>query len=373
MNTNAKISLFKPFEKGKPQIPVCEMTIHQFYENSIDSDYIDEIAALRAEQDEDRRTNLKRKLPAVTISGTFSRAFNRDIVEHSGFICLDFDGKHNPSVKSWEGLRNEMGKVPQVLLAALSVSGKGVLAIVPISNPERHISHFKSLERDFLQMGLVVDTACKNVSRLRYITSDPQAYWNPKAKVYTKLFEEPKMPKEPVNYECSGTDDLDLLIDAIAKSGKDITATGDKKSEYRNWLNVGVALYAELGAGGRNAYHAISQNYSGYCRDATDKMFDNIAKNGYREAKAGTIFYLADQAGVKIPRQVKCYLVPFTGLEDYSQKALRIAQEEKSYFIPKAAVMERAEGGLYLPEWFLKEEVLLRFIESNSKNFVINQ
>lgn len=373
MNINAKISLYKPFKKGEPNLPVNEITIEEFCGAVMQDQYVcDQITAIRNEANENKRTKLKRGLPTVTISGTFTQAKNNCLKQHSGFICLDFDGKHNTSVRCWDGLRNELEKVPQILFAALSVSGNGVFAIIPISNPEQHTAHFFSLERDFRRMGLTLDTSCKNVARLRYISHDPEAYWNPKAKVYKKIFEEPKLPKEPVNYEYSGTDELEMLIDAIVKSGKDITYSGDAETHYNNWLTVGVALYAEMGAGGRNAYHAISQHYADYNSGATDKMFDNIANNGYKDAKAGTIFYLAKQAGVKIPRRVKCYLVPFAGIEDYSQKALRIAQDNEPFFIPKKIVMERIEGGLYLPEWFFKEEVMLKYVQNDSKIFEVN-
>ena len=368
MNINAKISLYKPFESGKPNVPVNQITIENFCGAVMHDQYVcDQITAIRNEPNEDKQKELKRHLPTVTISGTFTQAKNDCLLQHSGFICLDVDQKENPRVRSFEGLRNEMESMPQVLFAALSVRGNGLMVIIPISNPTQHVAHYLSLERDFKRMGLVLDKSCKNVARLRYISHDPEAYYNPKARVYTKIFEEPKLPKEPAFYTSDTSTDLGRLVDAIAKSGKDITHTGDAKAEYENWLLVGTALYKELGEAGREAYHAISQHYRKYNRDATDKQFDAIVRNGYTNANAGSIFYLAQQAGIAIPYTIKYYYVPHNGIEEYSNKSLRIRQDKRLFFIPKKAVLEEVTGGLWLPEWFLQEEVMLKCEPTNYK------
>ena len=122
MNINAKISLYKPFENGKPNVPVNEITIEQFCGAVMQDQYVcDQITAIRNEPNEEKQKELKRHLPTVTISGTFTQAKNDCLLQHSGFICLDVDQKENPRVRSFEGLRNEMESMPQVLFAALSV------------------------------------------------------------------------------------------------------------------------------------------------------------------------------------------------------------------------------------------------------------
>ena len=47
---------------------------------------------IRTETDKSRRNELKKSLPAICFSGKFSKRADGSILEHSGFICIDFDG-----------------------------------------------------------------------------------------------------------------------------------------------------------------------------------------------------------------------------------------------------------------------------------------
>ena len=42
--------------------------------------------------DKSQRNELKKNLPAICFSGKFSKRNSDSIVEHSGLLCLDFDG-----------------------------------------------------------------------------------------------------------------------------------------------------------------------------------------------------------------------------------------------------------------------------------------
>jgi hypothetical protein len=179
MNTQAKISLFRSYTDATP---VCELTIFQFYENVVDCDYWEEVAQVRAGD-----KSVKKQLPGVTISGTFTNRGNSFLKRHSGFIAIDLDASDNPNITDWAVLRDTLGAWDDVLMAALSVSGRGVFLIIPIAYPSRHREHYKALEKDFKELGLVTDKQCKDLSRLRGISSDPQATWNPKAKPYQKV------------------------------------------------------------------------------------------------------------------------------------------------------------------------------------------
>ena len=52
----------------------------------------DLIAEIRGEDDKNKRNDLKKKLPAICFSGKFNKRKDTSIIEHSGIICLDFDG-----------------------------------------------------------------------------------------------------------------------------------------------------------------------------------------------------------------------------------------------------------------------------------------
>ena len=50
------------------------------------------VKKIRAEKDKENRNILKQKLPAICFSGKFSKRADNALQEHSGYICLDFDG-----------------------------------------------------------------------------------------------------------------------------------------------------------------------------------------------------------------------------------------------------------------------------------------
>ena len=50
------------------------------------------VKKIRAEKNKENRNILKQKLPAVCFSGTFNKRADSSLQEHSGLICLDFDG-----------------------------------------------------------------------------------------------------------------------------------------------------------------------------------------------------------------------------------------------------------------------------------------
>ena len=52
----------------------------------------DIVLAIRKEKDKEKRNELKKQLPAICFSGVFSNRSVAGLKEHSGYICLDFDG-----------------------------------------------------------------------------------------------------------------------------------------------------------------------------------------------------------------------------------------------------------------------------------------
>ena len=52
----------------------------------------DLVKKIRAEKNKPERNELKKQLPAICFSGTFNKRADNSLIEHSGLICLDFDG-----------------------------------------------------------------------------------------------------------------------------------------------------------------------------------------------------------------------------------------------------------------------------------------
>ena len=87
------------------------------------------------------------------------------------------------------------------------------------------------------------------------------------------------------------------LISQLQATHTDIT------SGYTEWLKVGFAIASEFGEAGRRYFHDISALYTGYDATECDKKYDECLKSDNGRTNISTLFYLAEQQGVKLPHQ----------------------------------------------------------------------
>ena len=87
------------------------------------------------------------------------------------------------------------------------------------------------------------------------------------------------------------------LIAQLQATRTDIT------SGYTEWLKVGFAIASEFGEAGRRYFHDISALYIGYDATECDKKYDECLKSDNGRTNISTLFYLAEQQGVKLPHQ----------------------------------------------------------------------
>ena len=157
----------------------------QSSENLAIQDYIDNIKYGRWQDDVlNVRTGKldKEKVPAVTISGVFKERKSDKIIEHSGFICIDIDAKDQICKVNIDAIKQD----PYVFSVHLSVRGFGYAVLVKI-DPDKHLDAFLGLENYFfVNYSIVIDKSCKDTSRLRYVSYDPDIYVNDKSKVFKK-------------------------------------------------------------------------------------------------------------------------------------------------------------------------------------------
>ena len=127
--------------------------------------------------DLDRASELKRNLPAVMFSGKFAKRSSKDIIEHSGLICMDVDKIESPSSKV-----DEMRFDPHIVAAFVSPSANGLKAIFAIpKNVERHTEAFMSAKSYLSTYGLTADESGKDVSRLCFLSHDKEIHYAPDA------------------------------------------------------------------------------------------------------------------------------------------------------------------------------------------------
>ncbi len=143
----------------------------------------DLVKKIREEKDKEKINSLKQKLPAICFSGKFTKRNDKSLSQHSGLICLDFDGYDTQRDLLQE--KERLSKNKYVYSVFISPSGKGLKAIVKIPPlPDNHVSYFNSLEKHFKSPQF--DKTCKNVSRVCYESYDPLIHINENASVWDR-------------------------------------------------------------------------------------------------------------------------------------------------------------------------------------------
>jgi hypothetical protein len=139
---------------------------------------------IRATLDKEHRNVKKAQLPSILFSGEFKGRNDKDLIKHSGYLVLDFDGEYNPSEK-----RDSLKKYSFIYAAWVSPSGDGVKALAKIKDGAKHTEHFFAIREIFPDL----DRSGKNVARVCYESYDPELWINENAVSFDKIKEEKKI------------------------------------------------------------------------------------------------------------------------------------------------------------------------------------
>lgn len=254
--------------------------------------YKDTIMQLRSFETKEERSKIKRTLPLATISGEFSPARKTEnLKQHSGLICIDIDASDNPHITDWEDLKMQLSVLPQIFYVSLSVSGKGLFVIIPLKYPEYHVQQFKKLELDFAAMSIKIDSACKDITRMRCISFDENPYINEHAKPYDGYYREPQPIVRQMSIDEGSTlENVRKCVEKIAANRIDLTA------DYDSWFRICGAL-ASLGESGRGFFHVCSSQNPSYKYQECERKFDNLLRTNKRLG-IGTFFDECLQYGI---------------------------------------------------------------------------
>jgi len=178
---NKTVSMFMSALDTKP----VEVNLVDWLTNDYGSSLVNQI---RVTSDKKQRDELKKKLPCITPSGLFSKRSKAGLTTHSGLVAFDIDNVGD----SLEDVRALVVGIPNVAYCGLSVSGNGLWGLIPVSQPDKHEAHFRAIEVAFKTIGIAIDKACKDVSRLRFYSTDPLAHFNHHAVTFEHLYYDPK-------------------------------------------------------------------------------------------------------------------------------------------------------------------------------------
>lgn len=244
------------------------------------------------EKDEEKRRFLKQDtLPGYTISGIFSYRSKVHLIQHTGFIGIDFD-----KVDNINACFELLSKDQYSYSVFKSASHLGLCAIVKIDG-SRHLDSFNGLQQYYFdKYSLTIDPSCKDVTRLRFVSYDPDLFINEKSKVFKEYLKTKEYNDKKI--EIPHHDNrFGFVLNQI--ESKEIDITGD----YRQWLKLGFAIGNQYNEDGLEFFKLISKFSNKYNEQVCERQYIYCCRKYEGEEKPVTIksfYYIASEYGLEI-------------------------------------------------------------------------
>lgn len=281
----SKISLFKSFpQKGQSHKSDETILLVDFLNSVKYGKWKIQVENIRTEENKAIRDKLKTKLLSVTISGTFIERKEENLVEHSGFICIDIDYFTD---------KTALLEDPYTYALFKSASGGGLAVIVKI-NPEKHKESYKWIRNYYFQsFGIVVDRAPSNPASLRFASFDPELFLNEKSKIAKAAIAKPKK-----------THSLPVVIpgDMVGEMITECVNLGHNIApDYDNYYKLAFAIAEGFGENGRQWFHALCSVSEKYDSRHAEKQYDIAIKGNKQGITVGTLYWMLKQVGIHVP------------------------------------------------------------------------
>lgn len=135
---------------------------------------VERVRSLIAEGKNEEAQEVKKQILAFTPSAVFTEKRLMQYIEmYSGFIHLDFD-KLTP--EQLEAAKKIIGAIPYTFLCFVSPSGNGLKVFVEVTTEMEHhdIAYLQVQQYYEKATGLKADPSCKDITRLCFMSHDPQ-------------------------------------------------------------------------------------------------------------------------------------------------------------------------------------------------------
>ena len=231
------------------------------------------------------RTDKKAQLKCFTTSGLFpdNNRNQKSLLQgtYTQLMQVDFDYKGNETV-NFEKLRKDiLDNLSCVLACFTSPSGDLKLFIKHNAPVEKHLQAFNYIEKIFNDNFYVqIDKSCKDISRVCYVSYDPNIYVNENCESLTidydvEVIEKVQSIAVAYNSAAVGTNKFNTVYElAVNWTEKHYNFVDGKKADYRYCLAYILNLF---GVSLQDAHDFINSNYP----DARAKFSQNVT-SAYR-------------------------------------------------------------------------------------------
>lgn len=320
---------------------------------------------VRKESDKNARNEKKKKLPAICFSGTFSKRADNAIIEHSGIMCIDFDGFRDE--QHLFAKRQELISDNFSYCVFISPSGDGIKVLVRIpKDPMNHKKYFSSLKNYYSCDEF--DVTCKNISRVCYESYDPDIYVNELSFIWSDMDNSDDY-KPVVKQMIKVTDDNEIVRRLSLWWDKNY---GMIPGQRNNNLFILTSAFNDFGVDKQTARQVIdSYDVNG----DMSKEIPSIIESGYRNiSNHNTKFYEDIDKTVSIKNDIKngAPLKEVTKrYEDVPAEIINniVSEENSNEFWTKSS-KGKIEIVPHLFRDFLSREGFYKYYPEGSSNFV---
>jgi len=172
-----EVSLFNGISPKSTRSGVRLYSVLDGIRDGLNRGKIESLRAIDKQKNKDKYRWAKEKLPSFTASGTFHYRKNENIKNPTGFIVVDID-----DIGDTAALRGLLSADRHIWFAFVSPGGDGVkagLRAEGIQSDADHKKFYYAAERYFKDnYRVVIDDACKDISRLTFESWDPDLFIN---------------------------------------------------------------------------------------------------------------------------------------------------------------------------------------------------
>lgn len=320
---------------------------------------------VRKETEKNARNEKKKKLPAICFSGTFSKRADNAIIEHSGIICIDFDGFRDNQHLFQK--REELIADKYSYCVFTSPSGDGIKVLVRIpKDPMNHKKYFNALKKYYDCDEF--DVTCKNISRVCYESYDPDIYVNDLSLIWSDMDNSDEY-KPVVKQMIRVTDDNEIIRRLSLWWDKNF---GMIPGQRNNNLYILASAFNEFGISKETARSVIeSYDING---DMAHEI-PSIIQSGYKNvSNHNTKFYEDIDKTVSIKNDIKNGMPIKEVIERNEDVPIELIDKMVSETNPNEFWTKSSKGKIELvPNLFrdfLTKEGFYKYYPEGSKNFV---
>ena len=160
-------------------------SIHNILQKIKNGEWEKQVTNIRkyiSEGDDNKASDVKKSLPAFTVSATFKDKRRKDCIDtYTGLLHLDYD-----KIDNVEELKARVMDIPYTYAAFISPSGRGLKVFVKSNNDlYSHTNAFNKLREYYDSIvGIESDKAVKDFTRLCFVSYDAELYLNENSDTY---------------------------------------------------------------------------------------------------------------------------------------------------------------------------------------------